>query len=102
MLEAMLAAKPVVAARAGSAPELVVDGETGALVPVDGPADLTAPSRQCQGPRRPGELGRPVSRARPDGVLGRRMTERTLAVYLESRVGSRSRGGGQTGRERPR
>src|SRR5581483_1824918 len=35
MLEAMLAGKPVVAARAGSAPELVVDGQTGLLVPVD-------------------------------------------------------------------
>jgi glycosyltransferase involved in cell wall biosynthesis len=40
MLEAMLAAKPVVAARAGSAPELVDDGRTGLLVPVDDPDAL--------------------------------------------------------------
>jgi glycosyltransferase involved in cell wall biosynthesis len=42
LLEAMLAGKPVVAARAGSAPELVADGETGLLVPVDDPGALAA------------------------------------------------------------
>ena len=63
MLEAMLAAKPVVAARAGSAPELVADGETGVLVPVDD-ADGAGRGR---GPgtllRRPGPSGRAMGAA---------------------------------------
>ena len=42
VLEAMHAALPVVATRASSLPELVVDGETGILVPVDDPEALTA------------------------------------------------------------
>jgi SAM-dependent methyltransferase len=40
VLEAMLAGKPVVATRSGGAAELVLDGETGFLVPVDDPAAL--------------------------------------------------------------
>ena len=37
LLEAMLAARPVVATRVSSIPEIVVDGETGLLVPPDDP-----------------------------------------------------------------
>jgi hypothetical protein len=40
VLEAMLAGKPVVATRSGGAAEMVVDGETGFLVPVGDPAAL--------------------------------------------------------------
>ena len=42
VLEAMAAAKPVVATRVGGVPELVVDGETGILVP---PEDSEALAR---------------------------------------------------------
>lgn len=42
VLEAMHAGLPVVASAVSSLPELVVDGETGLLVPVDDPAALAA------------------------------------------------------------
>ena len=45
VLEAMLAALPVVATSVSSLPELVADGETGLLVPPDDPAALHARSR---------------------------------------------------------
>jgi glycosyltransferase involved in cell wall biosynthesis len=40
VLEAMAAAKPVVATRVGGVPELVIDGETGILVPPEDPESL--------------------------------------------------------------
>ena len=82
LLEAMLAAKPVVACRAGSAPELVEDGRSGVLVPVDDPDALAEPI---------GELLSNPERAAVYGMAGlelartefsvERMTERTLEVY---------------------
>jgi glycosyltransferase involved in cell wall biosynthesis len=42
VLEAMAAARPVVATRVGSLDEMVEDGRTGWLVPPDDPAALTA------------------------------------------------------------
>jgi glycosyltransferase involved in cell wall biosynthesis len=85
MLEAMLAAKPVVAARAGSAPELVVDGETGLLVPVDDAAALAAAVTSLLDDRgRAEELGRAgLERARTEFSVAK-MAERTVEVYLES------------------
>jgi glycosyltransferase involved in cell wall biosynthesis len=85
MLEAMLAAKPVVAARAGSAPELVVDGETGILTPPGDPGALAdAANSLLADPARAramGEAGR--SRVRTEFSVAR-MVERTVAVYVES------------------
>lgn len=79
MLEGMLAAKPVVAARAGSAPELVADGMTGLLFPPD---DATTLARDISivltNPSMYGTLG--LNRARSDFSVARMVT-RTLGVY---------------------
>ena len=82
MLEAMLAAKPVVAARTGSAPELVADGDTGLLVPVDDPHALAEAVTSLLDDRsraeRMGEAG--LRRARTEFSVAR-MADRTIAVY---------------------
>jgi glycosyltransferase involved in cell wall biosynthesis len=79
MLEAMLAGKPVVAANAGSAPELVVDGMTGFLFPPDDAPALARDVSQVLGdPGLYGTLG--LNRARSLFSVAR-MTHRTLAVY---------------------
>jgi len=82
MLEAMLAAKPVVAARAGSAPELVEHGRTGLLVPVDDPAALAeAITSLLADPDRAQALGR-AGEERAHAVFSvARMAERTVSVY---------------------
>jgi glycosyltransferase involved in cell wall biosynthesis len=82
LLEAMLAGKAIVAAQAGSAPELVEDGRTGLLVPVDDPAALAgAVNGLLADPARAAELGRGgLERARTEFSVAR-MAERTVAVY---------------------
>jgi glycosyltransferase involved in cell wall biosynthesis len=82
MLEAMLAAKPVVAARAGSAPELVEEGRTGLLVPVDDDRALAeALASLLPDPGRAALLGRAgFERARSEFSVAR-MADRTVAVY---------------------
>jgi len=86
MLEAMLAGKPVVAARAGSAPELVVDGETGFLFPVDDPEALAEAVTSLLGDRdRSEQMGRAgLDRARAEFSVAR-MAARTIAVYERAR-----------------
>jgi alpha-maltose-1-phosphate synthase len=81
-LEAMACGTPVVASRVGGIPEVVVDGETGWLVPPGEPAALAEALR--------GALADPA-RAKRMGEAGRRrveahfswdrIAERTLAVY---------------------
>jgi glycosyltransferase involved in cell wall biosynthesis len=82
MLEAMLAARPVVAAWAGSAPELVANGMTGLLVPPDDHVTLARDvSRLLANPsaaRMYGTLGLNQARSRFSVA---RMTAGTLAVY---------------------
>jgi len=82
LLEAMLAAKPVVASNVSAAPEIVVDDETGLLVPPDEPAALAeAVSSVLDDPDRAEKLGRAgLDRARTEFSVAR-MAERTLAVY---------------------
>jgi glycosyltransferase involved in cell wall biosynthesis len=82
MLEAMLAGKPVVAARTGSAPELVADGETGLLVPVeDATALAEAVASLLAEPARGEAMGRAgLARARSEFSVDR-MAKRTLAAY---------------------
>ncbi|HEX6662108.1 MAG TPA: glycosyltransferase family 4 protein, partial [Gaiellaceae bacterium] len=79
LLEAMLASLPVVASRVSAIPEIVVDGETGLLVPPDDPAALAdAITRILADPGGFGERGR--ERARSEFSVAR-MADRTLAVY---------------------
>lgn len=82
MLEAMLAEKPVVAARAGSAPELVEDGRTGLLVPVDDAGALAgAVSSLLTDPDRSAAMGRAGLERAHQAFSVARMVERTLALY---------------------
>lgn len=79
LLEAMLASLPVVATRVSSIPEIVVEGETGLLVPPDDPSALAAAvNRVLAEPGGYGAAGR--ARARAEFSVAR-MADRTLAVY---------------------
>ena len=86
LLEAMALGKPVVATRAGGPLEIVVEGETGFLVPPSSPEALAdAISRLLADPdacRRLGENG--LARFR-QFFTAERMAQATLAVYAETR-----------------
>jgi glycosyltransferase involved in cell wall biosynthesis len=82
LLEAMLCGLPVVASRVSSIPEIVVDGETGVLVPRDDPSALAAAIVRVLAD--PGDLGvRGLARAKAEFSVAA-MAERTLAVYAAS------------------
>ena len=73
VLEAMLAGLPVVATNVSSLPELVVDGETGLLVPPDDAAALAGAAVQAL--------------QRPDlGIAGRVRAEREFSVARMARA----------------
>jgi glycosyltransferase involved in cell wall biosynthesis len=79
LLEGMLAGLPVVATRVSSIPEIVVDGETGLLVPPDDAAALAAAlARVLDKPGALGQAGK--ERARREFSV-ERMARRTLDVY---------------------
>jgi glycosyltransferase involved in cell wall biosynthesis len=79
LLEAMLASLPIVATNVSSIPEIVVDGETGLLVPPDDAAALaSAVSRVLERRNDYGDRGQ--ARALQEFSV-ERMTDRTLAVY---------------------
>jgi glycosyltransferase involved in cell wall biosynthesis len=89
LLEAMLAGLPVVATRVSAVPEVVVAGETGALVE---PGDVEGVARELAGllgdadlRSRLGDAGR--ERARTEFSVAR-MAEQTIGVY-EDVLGSR-------------
>src|SRR5262249_26585801 len=78
VLEAMLAGLPVVASNVSSLPELVLDGETGLLVPADDPTALGGAIADAL---ERGELGvRSRERALNEFSVDR-MADRTLALY---------------------
>jgi glycosyltransferase involved in cell wall biosynthesis len=86
LLEGMLASLPVVATAVSSIPEIVVDGETGVLVPPEDPEALAAAiTRVLDDPGTLGERG--YARARSEFNVGR-MVDRTLAVYAAARAPS--------------
>ena len=79
LLEAMLASLPIVATRVSSIPEIVVEGETGLLVPPDDASALAAAVNRVMA--EPGDYGA-KGRARAEEEFSvARMTDRTLAVY---------------------
>src|SRR5205814_2309122 len=78
VLEAMLAGLPVVASAVSSLPELVLDGETGLLVPPDDPQALARAVGCALEQPDLGEAGR--RRARAEFSIAR-MADRTLALY---------------------
>ena len=84
VLEAMAAGKPVVATAVGGTPELVVDGETGVLVPPRDPEALARALTELldepERARRLGEAGRARVRERFSEDA---MTRRILEVYDE-------------------
>jgi glycosyltransferase involved in cell wall biosynthesis len=87
LLEAMLASVPVVATRVSSIPEVVVDGETGVLVPPDDPAALAqAVTEVLADPRDYGAMGR--ARAQKEFSVAH-MADRTLEVYERALSGGR-------------
>jgi glycosyltransferase involved in cell wall biosynthesis len=84
VLEAMLAGLPVVASNVSSLPELVLDGETGLLVPPDDPAALSRAVAQALERPELGEAGR--ERAHREFSVAR-MADRTAALYATLRDG---------------
>jgi len=59
VVEAMMAARPVVATRGGGIPEIVMDGETGLLVPMnDAPSMAGAIMEMLRDPQRARDMGR--------------------------------------------
>lgn len=81
LLEALVAGRPVVAARAGGMGELVTDGEDGLLVPAEDPLALAAAVRRLL--TEPGLAARLSAAARERGARYTvpAMIERTLSVY---------------------
>jgi glycosyltransferase involved in cell wall biosynthesis len=78
VLEAMVCGLPVVATNVSSLPELVVDGETGLLVPPDDPAALARGIERALSDPALGPAG--LERARRSFSV-QRMADRTAALY---------------------
>ncbi len=88
VLEAMSHGLPVIASRAGSFPEIVIDGETGLLVPSESPAALAkAIEELLVDPRRGAAMGRRgQSRAAESFSVGN-MVDATVTVYEQITAG---------------
>lgn len=82
IIEAMAAARPVVATAVGGIPELVVDGETGVLVPPDDAASLAAAIADVLADRERGAALGAAGRERVRrSFTGERMAAGVSAVY---------------------
>jgi len=83
-LEAMAAGRPIVASRVDALEEVVVDGETGVLVPAGEPHALAdAVGALLSDPERAAALGRAGRRRLETEFSVERMVRRTVAVYDE-------------------
>lgn len=80
-LEAMLESTPIIATRAGALPEIVVDGETGLLVPPQSPALLADAMRALADPARRQTLGEAGARRLRETFTADAMIDTTLRVY---------------------
>jgi glycosyltransferase involved in cell wall biosynthesis len=81
LLEAMRAGLPVLASSVGAIPEVVVDGETGLLVPPDDVAALTSGLRRLQDEALLARLGRAGRRRLEESFPPALMGARTAEVY---------------------
>lgn len=85
VLEAMLSERPVVASAVSSLPEIVVDGETGRLVPSDDAAALAAAVADLlEHPARAAAMGAAGRALALADFSVERMAERTAGVYDEA------------------
>jgi glycosyltransferase involved in cell wall biosynthesis len=82
LLDAMAAARPIVATRAGGMPEVVADGETGLLVPIRDPDHLAAAIVQMlKDPALRSRFGQAgLDRVRAEFSVAR-MVDATVALY---------------------
>jgi starch synthase len=84
-LEAMACGTPVVASRVGGIPEVVVDGETGWLVPPGDPVALAQALRDALAdPARARQMGEAGRRRVEAHFSWDRIADRTLAVYQDA------------------
>lgn len=82
VLEAMAAARPVVATAVGGTPEVVVHGETGLLAPSEDPAALAAALQELlDDPARAAAMGVAGRRRVEDRFTVERMVEATQELY---------------------
>ena len=82
LIEAMASRKPVIATRVGGMPEIVVDGESGLLVPSEDPPALAAAIMSCYKTRPvAGRWGRAGGAASRSISSSPRRTRRLEAIY---------------------
>jgi glycosyltransferase involved in cell wall biosynthesis len=83
-VEAMAAGRPVIATNVGGIPEVVVDGETGVLVPPEQPDALAAAiHRLLRDPVVAAQMGQAGRRRARELFSAERMAEKTAALYEE-------------------
>jgi glycosyltransferase involved in cell wall biosynthesis len=84
LIEAMMAGRPVVATNVGGIPEVVVDGETGLLVPPEAPKALAAAcARLLSDPAEAARMGEAGRRRAVQLYHADRMAAQTVALYDE-------------------
>jgi glycosyltransferase involved in cell wall biosynthesis len=83
LLDSMVFGRPVVATRAGGIPEVVVDGQTGLLVPTEDSRQFGEAIARLLGDPPLRQRMSVAARARAADFSVARMTERTVGVYEE-------------------